>query len=126
MLKKNERWAKFLGFLRIPKIKNIAMLVKCQMFGDLCFFGRSGSILQIRTNLIKIGSKSWLLTCSTNFEPTYLSLLYLCLRITGQSNPFRSNFLPCLGLPTNSHLRNSISCIFLQSCHQVGMNNYNT
>ena len=30
------------------------------------FLGCSGSILQIRTNMIKVGSKSWLLTCSSN------------------------------------------------------------
>ena len=56
----------------------------------------SGSILQIRTNIIKVGSKSWLLTCSSNitlslpsytgsalkrglnFCNGYLSLLYFC------------------------------------------------
>ena len=31
----------------------------------ICFYlGWSGSILQIRTNIIKVGSKSWLFTCS--------------------------------------------------------------
>ena len=57
-----------------------------------CFyFGRSGSILQFRKNIIKVGSKSWLLTCSCNitlsfcFEERelnfcngYLSLLDFC------------------------------------------------
>ena len=62
-----------------------------------CFYlGRSGSILQFRQNLIKVGSKSWLLTCSSdiplslpsytgfalkrelNFCNGYLSLLYFC------------------------------------------------
>ena len=38
----------------------------------ICFFlGWSGSVLQFRQNIIKVGSKSWLLTCSNN---TTLSL----------------------------------------------------
>ena len=64
----------------------------------ICFYlGWSGSILQFRQNIIKVGSKSWLLTCSSNitlslpsytgsalkrelnFCNGYLSLLYLCL-----------------------------------------------
>ena len=64
----------------------------------ICFYlDWSGSILQIRTNIIKVGSKSWLLTCSSNitlslpsytgsalkrelnFCNGYLSLLYFCL-----------------------------------------------
>ena len=60
----------------------------------ICFyFGWSGSILQFRQNIIKVGSKSWLLTCSSlslpsytgsalrrelNFCNGYLSLLYFC------------------------------------------------
>ena len=42
------------------------MLVTCQRFGDLFLFGLVGSILQFRQNMIKVGSKSWLLTCSSN------------------------------------------------------------
>ena len=61
----------------------------------ICFYlGWSGSILQIRNNIIKVGSKSWILTCSChitlslpfytypaskrelNFYNGYLSLLY--------------------------------------------------
>ena len=61
----------------------------------ICFYlGWSGSILQFRQNIIKVGSKSWLLTCSSsitlnlpsytgsalkrelNFCNSYLSLLY--------------------------------------------------
>ena len=64
----------------------------------ICFYlGWSGSILQFRQNIIKVGSKSWLLTCSSNitlslpsytgsalkrelnFCNGYLSLLYFCL-----------------------------------------------
>ena len=59
----------------------------------ICFYlGWSGSILQFRQNIIKVGSKSWLLTCSSNitlslhsleerskkFCNGYLSLLYFC------------------------------------------------
>ena len=61
----------------------------------ICFYlGWSGSILHFRQNIIKVGSKSWLLTCSSNitlslplytgsalkryiyFLNGYLSLLY--------------------------------------------------
>ena len=64
-----------------------------------CFyFGWSTSVLQFRQNLIKGGSKSWLLTCRSNVplsQPSYtgsalkrelkkingyLSLMYFCLR----------------------------------------------
>ena len=63
----------------------------------ICFYlGWSGITLPIRTNLIKVGSKSWLLTSSRNitlslpsyigsdwyrelnFHNGYLSLLYFC------------------------------------------------
>ena len=41
----------------------------------ICFYlGWSGSILQFRQNIIKVGSKSWLLTCSSNItlsQPSY-------------------------------------------------------
>ena len=41
----------------------------------ICFYlGWSGSILQFRQNIIKVGSKSWLLTCSSNITlslPSY-------------------------------------------------------
>ena len=63
-----------------------------------CYSVWSGSILQIRTDIIKVGSKSWLLTCSSNitlslpsytalkrelkFCNGYLSLLYFCPRMT--------------------------------------------
>ena len=46
----------------------------CQRF-VICFhLGWSGSILQIRAKMIKVGSKSWLLTCSSNISlslPSY-------------------------------------------------------
>ena len=34
------------------------MLVTCQRFGDFFYLGWSGSILQFRQNIIKVGSKS--------------------------------------------------------------------
>ena len=37
------------------------MLVTCQRLGDFFLFGWSGSILQFRQNIKKVGSKSWLL-----------------------------------------------------------------
>ena len=63
----------------------------------ICFYlGWSGSTLPIRNNIIKVSSKSWLLTCNSNitlslpsytgsalkrelnFCNSYLSLLYFC------------------------------------------------
>ena len=84
------------GQAAYSKIQQTKMLVTCQRFGDLFFLGWSGSILQFRQNIIKVGSKSWLLTCSSNitlslpsytgsalkrelnFCNGYLSLLYFC------------------------------------------------
>ena len=41
----------------------------------ICFYlGWSGSILQIRTNIIKAGLKSWLFTCSSNCSYTVSAL----------------------------------------------------
>ena len=45
------------------------MLVTCQRLGDLFLFG-----LQFRQNIIKVGSKLWLLICRSNITlslPTY-------------------------------------------------------
>ena len=78
----------------------------------ICFYlGWFGSILQFRQNIIKVGSKSWLLTCSSNitlslpsytgsalkrelnFCNGYLSLLYFCLwDKTYQSKSTLGNF----------------------------------
>ena len=43
------------------KIQQTKMLVTRQRFGDFFYLGWSGSILQFRQNIIKVGSKSWLL-----------------------------------------------------------------
>ena len=50
------------------------MLVTCQRFGDLFYLGWSGSILQFRQNIIKVGPKSWLLTCSSKITLSIPSL----------------------------------------------------
>ena len=42
---------------------------------------------------------------------------------TANSAHLASHFCPCLSLPSKSHRENSISCIFLESLHQVGMKN---
>ena len=79
----------------------------------ICFYlGWSGSILQFRQNIIKVGSKSWLLICSSNitlslpsytgsalkrelnFCTAYLSLLHVFLDTTN-GGPYR------LPAPTN-------------------------
>ena len=72
----------------------------------MCYMGWFGSILQIRT---KVGSKSWLITCSSNitlslpsytgsalkrelnFCNSYLSLLYFCLSIFFTLTSFSSS-----------------------------------
>ena len=73
----------------------------------ICFhLGWSGSILQFRQNIIKVGSKSWLLTCSSNitlslpsytgsalkrelnFCNGYFSLLYFCLYLMKENHLF--------------------------------------
>ena len=47
----------------------------------ICFYlGWSGSVLQFRRNMIKVGSKSWLPTCSSNITlslPSYTALALL-------------------------------------------------
>ena len=46
------------------KKQQTKMLVMCQRFGDLFLFGLVWST--IRTNISKVGLKSWLITCSSN------------------------------------------------------------
>ena len=76
-------------YSRLRCLLRVKGLVNCFYLGR-----RSGSILQFRQNIIKVGSKSWLLTCSSNitlilhsytgsamkrelnFCNSYLSLLY--------------------------------------------------
>ena len=73
------------------------MLVTCQRFGDWFLFGLVWQYSSIQKNIIKVGAKSWMFTCSChitlslpfytdpdskrelNFFNGYLSLLYFCL-----------------------------------------------
>jgi hypothetical protein len=82
IVQKNESFTQ--KYSRLRRLLSVKGLVIC------CYFDWSGSILQIRTNMIKVGSKSWLLPCSSNitlslltfihcFCFVYLSLLYFCL-----------------------------------------------
>ena len=51
----------------------------------ICFYlGWSGSILQFRQNIIKVGSKSWLLTCSSNITLSLPS--YTCSALKRELN----------------------------------------
>ena len=83
-----------------PKIQQTKMLVTCQRFGDWFLFGLVWQYSSIQKNIIKVGAKSWMLTCSScsyhitlslpfytdpdskrelNFCNGYLSLLYFCV-----------------------------------------------
>ena len=84
--------------VNITKIQQTRMLVTCQKFGDLFLFGLVWQYSSIQKNIVKVGSKSWILTCSChitlslpfytdpaskrelNFSNGYLSLLYFCFR----------------------------------------------
>ena len=77
-----------------PKIQQTKMLGMCQRIGDWFLFGLVWQYSSIQKNIIKVGAKSWLLTCSChitlslpfytdpdwkrelNFCNGYLSLLY--------------------------------------------------
>ena len=48
------------------KIQLTKMLVTCHRFGDLFLFGLVWQYFQFRQNVIKVGSKSWLPTYSSN------------------------------------------------------------
>ena len=81
------------------KIQQTKMLVTCQRFGELFLFGLVWQYSSIQKNKIKVGSKSWILTCSChiilslpfytypaskrelNFCNGYLSLLYFWLSL---------------------------------------------
>ena len=82
------------------KIQQTKMLVTCQRFGELFLFGLVWQYSSIQKNIIKVGSKSWILTCSCHitlslpfytypalkreldFCNGYLSLLYFCYHLT--------------------------------------------
>ena len=48
------------------KIQQIKILVTCQRFGDWFLFGLVWPYSSNQKNIIKVGSKSLLLTCSSN------------------------------------------------------------
>ena len=55
--------------------------LRCLLVLVICFYLHwSGNTLPIRTNIIKVGSKSWLLTCSSNITfslPSYIILVLI-------------------------------------------------
>ena len=56
----------FVGQQLQPKIQQTKMLVTCQRFSDLLLFGLVWQYSSVQTKYKKVGSKSWLLTCSSN------------------------------------------------------------
>ena len=80
------------------KYSRLRCLLRVKGLVNCFYLGWSGSILQFRQNIVKVGSKSWLLTCSSNitlslpsytgsalkselnFCNSYLSLLYFWSR----------------------------------------------
>ena len=54
------------GFQLLAKIQQTKMLVTCQRFGDWFLFGLVWPYSSIQKNILKVGSKSLLLTCSSN------------------------------------------------------------
>ena len=48
------------------KIQQTKMLVTCQRFGDCFLFGLVWPYSSNQKNIVKVGSKSLLLTCSSN------------------------------------------------------------
>ena len=61
----------------LPKIQQTKMLVTCQRFWDLFLFGLVWQYSSVQKNIIKVGSKSWLLTCSSNITLSLLHTLAL-------------------------------------------------
>ena len=60
-----------------PKIQQTKMLVRCQLFGDLFLFGLVWPYSSNQKNIIKVCSKSLLLTCSSN--KLWANLYYIFL-----------------------------------------------
>ena len=102
----------FCVFLVDPKIQQTKMFVTCQRFGDLFnVFICAGLAVFYKSDIIKVGSKSWLLTCSSNitlslpsstgsalkkelnFCDGYLSLLYVWVY------PFSPLYIMLLSVP---------------------------
>ena len=54
-----------MAFLGVSsKIQQTKMLVRCQRVGDWFLFGLVWQYSSIQKNIIKVGAKSWMLTCS--------------------------------------------------------------
>ena len=107
--KNNDQYQKYSRLRCLLRVKGLV----------ICFYlGWSGSILQFRQNIIKVGSKSWLLTCSSNitlslpsytgsalkrelnFCNGYLSLLYFwCQRKHKTIPPSEIKELHCNKVP---------------------------
>ena len=62
------------------KIQQTKMLVTCQRFGDLFLFGLVWQYSLIQKNIVKVGSKSLLLTYSSNKIWAYLYYIFLIRR----------------------------------------------
>ena len=62
------------------KIQQTKMLVTCQRFGDLFLFGLVWPYSSNQKNIMKVGSKSLLLTCSSNKLWAYLYHNFLIRR----------------------------------------------
>ena len=76
-----------------------------------CFYlGWSGSILQFRQNIIKVGSKSWLLTCSSNITLSLPSYTGSALK---RELNFCNGYLSLLYFWT--HLLNNVTQLWMDS-----------
>ena len=71
---------KFVIWRPVPKIQQTKMLVTCQRFGDWFLFGLVWPYSSIQKNIMKVGSKSLLLTCSSNKLWAYLYYIFLIRR----------------------------------------------
>ena len=62
------------------KYSRLRCLLRVKGLAICIYLGWSGSILQFRQNIIKVGSKSLLLTCSSNQLWAYLYYIFLIRR----------------------------------------------
>ena len=62
--------------LLLPKIQQTKILVRRQIFGDLFLFGLVWQYSSIQKNIMKVGSKPWLLTCISNITLSLPSLYF--------------------------------------------------
>ena len=63
------------------KIQRTKMLVTCQRFGDWFLFGLVWPYSSNQKNIMKVGSKSLLITCSSNKLWAYLYYIFLIRRV---------------------------------------------